>query len=220
MGRSAIPCRFRSVYDAVVAPVAISAARFESYIQIPAILTLPTDAGTAICITVDSTIATNALSASGLTTLRVFIDGEASLRAALRDTLFMRAACACVEADGQWRMLDKPPIAPAGFAADEALLPAASSEHSAYGLLSEYFAFPDKFDFFDIDLAALVAVIPAGAKRLTLRIALSELRHDAPVARILRTLTEANLVLGCTPVVNLFPQAATPMPDRPVDSES
>ncbi|MES2165303.1 MAG: type VI secretion system baseplate subunit TssF [Pseudomonadota bacterium] len=211
LGRSAVACRFRTVYDVTVAPLTISAAWFEPYIQAPSTLPLPGEAGSAICITIDSTAAARGLAALELSSLRVFIDGEASLRATLRDMLFMRSACACVEADGQWRMLERLPIAPAGFAAEDALLPAAPSEHGAYRLLSEYFAFPEKFDFFDIDLAALVAASPAGCARLTLRIALAELRPDAPAARILRTLSDDHLVLGCTPVINLFTQPATPI---------
>lgn len=211
LGRGAISCRFRSVYDVTVAPVAIGAAWFEPYIQAPSTLPLPAEAGSAICITIDSTATARGLASLELSTLRVFIDCDASLRAALRDMLFMHAACACVEANGQWRLLDRLPIAPAGFAAEEALLPAAASEHSAYRLLSEYFAFPEKFDFFDIDLSALLAASPADCSRLTLRIALADVRPDAPAARILRTLSAEHLLLGCTPVINLYPQAATPI---------
>ncbi|RFP09090.1 type VI secretion system baseplate subunit TssF [Duganella sp. BJB488] len=211
LGRGAISCRFRSVYDVTVAPVAICAAWFEPYIQAPSTLPLPAEAGSAICITIDSTATARGLASLELSTLRVFIDCDASLRAALRDMLFMRAACACVEANGQWRLLDGMPIAPAGFAAEDALLPAAASEHSAYRLLSEYFAFPEKFDFFDIDLSALLAASPADCSRLTLRIALADVRPDAPAARILRTLSAEHLLLGCTPVINLYQQAATPI---------
>jgi hypothetical protein len=39
-------------------------------------------------------------------------------------------------------------------------LPARS--HPAYRLLTEYFCFPEKFNFFDIDLALLAASLPAG----------------------------------------------------------
>ncbi|GJI99158.1 hypothetical protein RugamoR57_58760 [Duganella caerulea] len=211
LGRGAVSCRFRSVYDVTVAPVAISAAWFEPYIQAPSTLPLPAEAGSAICITIDSTATARGLASLELSTLRVFIDCDASLRAALRDMLFMRAACACVEANGQWRLLGGMPIAPAGFAAEDALLPAAASEHSAYRLLSEYFAFPEKFDFFDIDLSALLAASPADCSRLTLRIALADVRPDAPAARILRTLSAEHLLLGCTPVINLYQQAATPI---------
>jgi type VI secretion system protein ImpG len=141
----------------------------------------------------------------------VFIDGEPSLRAALRDTLFMRAAGACVEADGQWHLLSGSPITPVGFADDDALLPAAASGHGGYRLLGEYFAFPEKFDFFDIDLDAVLADVAAGCDRLTLRLALAGCRPDMPAARILRALVADNLVLGCTPIVNLYAQPATPI---------
>jgi type VI secretion system protein ImpG len=153
LGRAPWPAA-SAPYDATVAPVAISAAWFEPYIQTPSSLSLPQDAGSAICITIETTTAARSLASLDLHKLRVFIDAEASLSATLRDALFMRTACACIEANGQWRMLEQVPLAPVGFADDEALLPAAPSEHSAYRLLSEYFAFPEKFDFFDIDLAA------------------------------------------------------------------
>ncbi len=206
-----VGCGFRSVYDATIAPVAIGAAWFEPHIQVPSTVSLPPEASAAICIGIESTGATRGLALQGLTTMRVFIDAEPSLRATLRDALFMRSACACVEAGGQWRTLAKPPISPVGFAEDEALLPAARSEHGAYRLLSEYFAFPEKFDFFDIDLAALIAASPAGCTRLTLRLALTDVRPDTRAARVLRALTEANLALACTPVINLFEQAAVPI---------
>lgn len=245
-GTAASACRFRSVYDAVVAPVAIRAVWFEPYIEAPARVRMPAEAGAAICITLEmagivgvvggsddaaggfrsvdiggaaaADVSRGAaagrargLASLGLSRLRVFIDGEPSLRAALRDTLFMHATCACVEADGQWERLDKAPISTVGFAEDDALLPAAPSEHAVYRLLSEYFAFPEKFDFFDIDLRAVLAAAPAGCARLTLRLALSGFRPDMPAAQILRALGADNLALGCTPVVNLFAQQATPI---------
>jgi type VI secretion system protein ImpG len=209
-GQGPVACRFRTVYDVAIAPVTIVAAWFEPHIQVPPGLPLPADAGAAICITLQATGAAR-LALQGLSTLRVFIDGEPSLRAALRDTLFTRTAGACVEADGQWRVLAKPPVAPVGFADDEALLPAAASEHGGYRLLSEYFAFPEKFDFFDIDLDAVLADVPAGCARLTLRLALAGCRPDMPAARVLRPLCADNLVLGCTPIVNLYAQPATPI---------
>jgi type VI secretion system protein ImpG len=205
-------CGFRTVYDTAIAAVAISAAWFEPHIQVPATMPLPPDAGAALCITIESTGAARGLALQGVTAMRVFIDAEdEALRAVLRDALFMHTACACVEADGQWRMLAKAPITPVGFADDEALLPAEPSEHGAYRLLSEYFAFPEKFDFFDIDLGALIAAGTEGCPRLTLRLAVVDAGPGTAAARVLRTLTEAHLALGCTPVVNLFEQTAKPI---------
>jgi type VI secretion system protein ImpG len=211
LGQGALLCRFRTVYDVTLAPVSVSAVEFEPYAQVPASLPLPPGAGCAISIRIASTAAGRALAGLDVATLRVYLDGEASLRATLRDAMFMHTACACVEAEGQWRMLDRVPVSPVGLAADEALLPAAPSEHAAYRLLSEYFAFPEKFDFIDIDLAALTAVAPEGCSELTLRLLLRDVRPDTPYARILRTLGVDNLLLSCTPVINLFSQTATPI---------
>jgi len=211
LGPAKVACRFRTVYDVAVAPVAITAAWFEPHIQAPPGLPLTGDAGAAICITLEGVGAALGPALGALSTLRVFIDGEPSLRAALRDTLFMRAACAWVEADGHRHPLASPPVTPVGFADDEALLPAAASGHSGYRLLAEYFAFPDKFDFFDIDLNAVLADVPAGCARLTLRLGLAGCRPDMSAARILRALVADNLVLGCTPIINLYAQPATPI---------
>ena len=211
LGQAPVTCRFRTVYDVAIAPLAIAAAWFEPHIETPPGLPLPADAGAAVCITLEATDGAAGLAAAGLSTLRVFIDGEPSLRAALRDALLMRTAGACVEADGRWHVLAASPVAPVGFAADEALLPSPVSGHDGYRLLAEYFAFPEKFDFFDIDLGAVLADVPAGCARLTLRLALAGCRADMPAARMLRALCGDNLVLGCTPIVNLYAQTATPV---------
>lgn len=44
-----------------------------------------------------------------------------------------------------------------GFAADEALLPEEDGGHPGLRLLAEYFAFPDKFHFFDLPLSGALA---------------------------------------------------------------
>ncbi|MEG1324462.1 MAG: type VI secretion system baseplate subunit TssF, partial [Janthinobacterium sp.] len=149
----------------------------------------------------------------GVAKLRVFIEGEPSFCAALRDALFMRTLKAYVEADdsGRWSALAQIPLSPAGYAEDDALIPFSARSHPAYRLLTEYFCFPEKFNFFDIDLAALCAPLPSGCRRITLHLALAGLRTDSNTARMLGTMSTNNLLLGCTPVVNLFRQRGEPI---------
>jgi type VI secretion system protein ImpG len=213
LGSTAAGCKFSTAYDVTVAPLRISAARFDSFVQVPSSLRLPPDVTASIRITIDSMGAGRGLDALRLASLRVFIDGEASLRTTLRDTLFMRASCACVEAAGQWQMLDKPPITPVGFAAGDALLPFGPAEQPAHRLLNEYFAFPEKFDFFDIDLAAILRHCPpgCGCGSVTLHLPLNGLRADSSAARVLRALSADTLLLSCTPIINLFRHTATPI---------
>lgn len=206
-------CRFRSAYDVTLAPLALTEAGFEPIVMAPAAARLPAEAGSCLHIVLAALSPARDLAALDLPRLRVFIDGEPGLCAALRDTLFMRVARAYVEADGSgdWRALDQVPLAAVGFAADEALIPWKASSHPACRLLTEYFSFPEKFNFFDIDLAALRRHAPPGCLRLSLHLALPGQRADSDLARRLRPLSSKNLLLGCTPVINLFRQSAAPI---------
>jgi type VI secretion system protein ImpG len=206
-------CTFRTVYPVTIAPLAISHARFEAVVRAPDAVRLPAGASAGIDITINSTAEQLALRDFSLPKLRVFIDGEPSFCAALRDTLFMRCIGAYVEGehDGHWVTLDAIPLSPAGFDEDEALIDFPARSHAAYRLLTEYFCFPEKFNFFDIELSALTAVLPPRARTITLHLVLSGIRSDSNVARMLGTLSTNNVLLGCTPVVNLFRQRGEPI---------
>jgi type VI secretion system protein ImpG len=206
-------CTFRTAYPVTVAPLALSAAQFSPIIAAPEAVRPPAQATSSISLTLSCTAEQVTLAQLGLGKLRVFIDGEPSFCAALRDALFTRTVAAYVEAEnnGRWTALHKVPVSPAGFADDEALIDFSARSHTAYRLLTEYFCFPEKFNFFDIDLHAISAVVPAGCKSVTLHLALSGMRTDSNLARMLATLSTNNVLLGCTPVVNLFRQRGEPI---------
>ncbi len=91
-----------------------------------------------------------------------------------------------------------------GFKNDEAMLPYTARSFPGYRLLSEYFAFPDKFLFFDvtgIDRAALAGF----GERLDI---IFDLRSVAPLSAPLKPQT---FQLGCSPIINLFPKIAEPI---------
>jgi len=206
-------CTFRTVYPVTVAPLAMTRAAFAAVIDAPEAVRLPANASAAISLTLSCTAEQGAIGQLGLPALRVFLDGEPSFCAALRDALFMRSAAAWVEADqdGRWHALPAIPVQPAGFDEDEALIDFPARSHAAYRLLTEYFCFPEKFNFVDIDLAALAAHAPPGARTLTLHLALGGLRADSNLVRMLGTLSTNNVLLGCTPVINLFRQRGEPI---------
>lgn len=208
-----VVCQFRTAYEVGVGPVTLPQVRFHPIIEAPAAIRLPVGIGAGISIVIDHLSVAAQAGQSVQRSLRVYIDGEPSFCAALRDTLFMRTVCAYVERPGagQWSLLDRVPLKPVGFAHEDALIPFRSSEHAAYRLLTEYFAFPEKFNFFDIDLATLATYLAPGDERLILHLALPSLRGDADIGRVLAPLSSKHLVLGCTPVVNLFPRGATPI---------
>lgn len=206
-----VECRFRTTADVALAPLAIPSVAFDPFIRAPSGTALAADATAALSITIASP-SDVPLGGIALDRLRLFIDGDPSLSAALRDALFLHAGGAFVEsADGRWQPLAAMPVAPAGCADDEALIPYGKRSHPAWRVLAEYFCFPEKFRFVDIDLAALRPLMPAGARSATLHLALSRLQPDGAAARLLRTLLPANLRLFCTPVINLFAHHARPI---------
>ncbi len=74
----------------------------------------------------------------------------------------------------------------------------------------EYFAFPEKFFF--VDLGGLEAVAEAGFKdNIEIIFLLSEIEGTGRVQRLELELSKKTFRLGCTPIVNLFPQVAEPI---------
>ncbi|MCE1239538.1 MAG: type VI secretion system baseplate subunit TssF [Azonexaceae bacterium] len=204
-------CRFRTAWDLAIYPVVVEDLVFEPIASAPSEVRLPTGS---------NAILSFALSIKGevgdggfgtLDRLRFYIDAESAVTAALRDALFLRALGIFVESeDARWHKSAKEAIVEVGFGDDESLIEMPSASHGAYRYLTEYFCFPEKFNFFDIDMSA----IPARCKRerkIKLHIALGGLRVDSDASRLLQTLTTNNLRLGCVPVINLFEQRGDPI---------
>jgi type VI secretion system protein ImpG len=206
-------CIFRTASPVTVAPIELNRATFSAILEAPEAAQAPAGASSSLSLTLQATTDQVSLAQLGVASLRVFIDGEPSFCAAMRDALFMRAVKAYVEADGsgRWIALPAMPVKPAGFADEDALISFSARSHPAYRLLTEYFCFPEKFNFFDVDLAAISAALPAGTRKVTLHLALAGLRTDSNTARMLGTLSANNVLLGCTPVINLFSQRGEPI---------
>jgi type VI secretion system protein ImpG len=207
------PCRFRTTADLALAPVTVTRAWFSPVAQVPPPLRLPARASARISIGIDSAMPCRLLPRLGLARLRLHVDGDALLTAALIDSLCLHTLETWVETEGQdrWRRLDRPALSLGGLEPDEALVPEPAHAHPAYRLLTEYFAFPDKFHFLDVDLAALGPMFPASARCFTLHVLLTGLQAESGPARVLRALSHQHLLAGCVPVVNLFRQAAAPV---------
>jgi type VI secretion system protein ImpG len=205
-------CTFRTVYPVAVAPLELTEARFSEILRAPEAVRAPAGATASISLTISGCVEQVSIGALSLPKLRVFLDGEPSFCAALRDALFMRTLVAYAEVpgSGRWVALPATPIVAAGFDEEDALIDFPARSHAAYRLLTEYFCFPEKFNFVDIDLSMLGAALP-GAKSVTLHLALSGIRSDSNMARMLGTMSTNNVLLGCTPVVNLFRQRGEPI---------
>lgn len=89
-----------------------------------------------------------------------------------------------------------------GFDEGQEVLAQPAHAHPAYGLLQEYFAFPRKFQFFDV--RGLRGKLGTGTG-FSLRLVFD---RSAPVLSQVGT---QHFVLGCVPAVNLFEQTSEPV---------
>ncbi|RQP36513.1 type VI secretion system baseplate subunit TssF [Burkholderia ubonensis] len=213
---NAAPCRFRTVYDVALAPLRIQAARHAPATLVPAAVRLPADVTGILSITFASATASETFDdtiPSG--SLRVHLSGDRPRVAAVTDALLLRACAAFVEVDqsGRWNALSKVPIKAVGFDENEQLLPVEpAGTSSAFQTLIEYFAFPEKFDFIDIDLGRMRRAASAPhARQLTLHVAIHGTVAGSSAAQALNDLDAAAFKLFCTPVVNLFKRNALPI---------
>ena len=95
-------------------------------------------------------------------------------------------------------------IRPVGFEEDEAILPFTKRSFPGYRLLTEYFAFPYKFLFFDI-YGLDQAVRAKFGSHFDILIHLKDVSPpSAPV-------TKDTFKIGCSPIVNLFERLADPI---------
>ncbi len=208
-----VSCRFKTVYDVPIVPLKLSEVKFNVIANPPESVVLPAKATSTISIKIEITSEQIEFTQIKTNSLRLFIDGESSFCAGLRDALFMSTLCAYVEVgqNRRWNSLNKTPLKEVGFEEADSLISFSSRSHPAYRLLTEFFTFPEKFNFFDIDLETINRQLPSGTKAFTLHLALSGLRADSNRARLLSNLSTNNLLLGCTPIINLFKQRGDPI---------
>lgn len=149
----------------------------------------------------------------GLRRLRLFIHSEPTVAAAVyealttdvREAVFL-SGDRSERDDGseRWsraKRLSGQSVQPGGFDDGSNLFPTPANAHPAYALLQDYFVFPQKFLFVDVD-------IPDGAltgEEASICIGLSK-----PFPSRLRIRPDT-LVPGCVPVVNLFRRIAEPV---------
>jgi type VI secretion system protein ImpG len=203
-------CRFRTVYPVTLWPIALTGAGHYPP-PFPAELNPPPKADAMLVLQMECQGGLTFADLS-LDRLRFFIDGDNQLVANIYELLFQHVVQVLfrpLESDsrrGPIRISPQQALTPVGFERDESVLPYPRRSFSGYRLLTEFFAFPSKFWFFD--LAGFRQVRRAGYQRkIEIIIFL-----DRYVPSLKQAIQAQTFRLGCTPVVNLFEQTAEPIP--------
>jgi type VI secretion system protein ImpG len=207
-----VTCKFRTSSDVQLSPLKITRAEFNGAVQAPSSARLQSGVTGSISIELNCPSEQINFSNIKLNKLRIYIDADPSLVASVRDCLFMHVSQVFIESrkPGVWQELPATPISEVSFSDDESLIDFPARSHPAYRLLTEYFAFPDKFNFFDLDISQLTQ-FTGSSQQLTLHFLLKNVRADSDLARLLEPLATANFKLNCSPVVNLFKQRGDPI---------
>jgi type VI secretion system protein ImpG len=215
-----VACKFRSTQPLALWPVQLVQAQYRNAVVAPSGSRVPSAATSVLSITLHLMSPQARWDMFQGQALRVYLDGEASLVSALRETL-TRQVCAVMadtrshapwlgpartSAAGGMPQVARPTLV--GFAEDEALLDVDARAHPAYRLLTEYFAFPEKFNFVDVPMPDMGLDAPA---TVTLHLLVQGVRADSDTSRLLESLQAENLQLGCTPVINLYRTPADPI---------
>ena len=144
----------------------------------------------------------------GLDRLRLHLRGPGALAMQLVELLCtstLGIALADGPADPRPTLLPREALHHVGFAPEEAALPWPPRAFAGHRLLTEYFAFPQKFLYLDIDGLEARSLVQRG-HTMEVFVYLSR-----AVPELERAVGLDNFALGCTPAVNLFRQACEPI---------
>lgn len=136
--------------------------------------------------------------------LRFHIAAGPTISGRLYELLFNNVTRVLIVPDGEnapSAALPPNAVRAVGFRKDEGVLPYPPQAHLGYRLIQEYFCFPEKFLFFDLE--PLPSLGSGGAVDILFLL-------DAVPNQHLHIGPE-NFALGCTPIVNLFPKTSEPI---------
>lgn len=214
-------CRFRTGYPVTLWPIKVENAVLESLDPVDtrgkwgnAVIRLELS-----CLN-DATLASLKLgdTQQPLDSLRFYLSGEPQIVHPLYETIFNHSTRVELQpqkaSSRRTRKLSPLKVSPVvlpptslkqvGFEADEALLQYTARSFAGYRLLSEYFALPEKFLFFDVTGLARAAREGFGT-HFQIHIYLKD------VTPLRGAVSAETFQLGCTPVINLFSEITEPI---------
>ena len=200
-------CEFRTAQDVVLWPIEIASASYFSYAPDLPLNTLP------VAQRIKGGLRIRLKAAAGLKFAQMPIDRLCFYVSGAEDVanklyeLCLGAALGAlvVPAKSTPTAHDFVPAArirPVGFDEDQALLPVSLRSFQGYRLLQEYFAFPQRFRFFELS-GLQTPIARANVSELELVILLS--RGEQTFESIVDA---SNFALFCTPAINLFTKRA------------
>ncbi|GAB59040.1 type VI secretion system baseplate subunit TssF [Rheinheimera nanhaiensis] len=201
------PCTFQSCYDLDLYPLEVSAAEFKNAPFHAPRPPVQQSAKALLKLTLSCEFDKTRLHELDITKLRFYLNGQRHHVYRLYELLLSKLLCIGIALPGQpdsIRFISATQLNAVGFADEHQVIPYSQRSFAGYRLLIEQFLCPEKFLFVELtdldpawsgfkDQAELYFYLADGADELE--------RH----------ITADSMLLGCTPVINLFSQKLEPV---------
>jgi type VI secretion system protein ImpG len=207
-----VRCKFRTCYQTSVWPLRVSEGEWRTPERLdPPVKATDMAAACRLMLSCNQDVSFKGLQ---LRSLQFYLYGDPSFIHSLYELLFNNCAYILL------RDPERPALAPIrlpagklramGFEDSEAMLDYGQRSFSGYRLLQEYFAFPEKFFFFELSGLDELSAGGFGSKA---EIVFMISRHERSERHqtLEHGISAATFRLNCAPVVNLFPKTAEPI---------
>ncbi|MGV3532708.1 MAG: type VI secretion system baseplate subunit TssF, partial [Chthoniobacteraceae bacterium] len=202
-------CEYRTAHNVDLWPIRLTEARY--YTRDLAQLELPSSTNAKAALRLRfSTAQGQHFKQLAIDRLALFLRGADETPVSIYEQIFARATSVVVQPVVGTRPRPSVTLSPRtlrrmGFAEDEALLPPSPRGFEGYRLIREYFAFPQRFQFFELtDLQRALKECDSAEVDIIITFKTPEIRLDGRV-------DASAFELFCTPAINLFSKRADRM---------
>jgi type VI secretion system protein ImpG len=201
-------CRFQTVYPVTLWPISVQSASFvpkETYLLYDLSDRAAENWFLCLKLKVEGGLSWGDLNPNEL----VFhLNGEKVITLALYQLLFAKTHSRVLVSSDQKKaqLLPLDSLQTVGFGREETATPSASQTTHAYQLLQEYFHLPEKFLFFKVQGLDVSSRIDPDSQEIDLLFPCQNLENS-----LHQHISANHFLLGCTPIVNLFPKATDPL---------
>ncbi|PQJ69892.1 type VI secretion system protein ImpG [Vibrio jasicida] len=204
-------CEFRTCYETRMYPLRVNDCSFENAPVKPMGSRWEQVANSMLNVQLHANDSESAINLMGIDTLRFYLNGQPQLTQKLYQMLFQNLVGLSVSVQGkEVASYTKRHLKSVGFSDSDKVVPYGKRSFSASRMLVEYLHFPEKFMFFDL--------IDLELNKLDLGESISLcFFFDSTDDWLPKQVDNESLMLGCTPVINLF--QSTMEPKRLLPSE-
>lgn len=211
------PCRFESCYATRVLPIKVAALTYLGppfpVPELPIVGGAGNSVEAIVHLQLQCVAGKLQFNQLNLDRLRLFFGSDPSTAGLLYENVMRDCVGVGIGSGKEWQFAPPSCLLPVGFSDSESLQPASPRQLSAYRVLSEYFVFPEKFRFVDVELG----------KRLTQSTHTTHLDIvfylNRSIESLARNVSSRSIQLNCTPAINRFVQRAEPIRLNDLKSE-